>query len=484
MATCLTTIGEAQQLTEISSDITYRLSINQNNNALYTLTNELDQSVFFNIRFIGAYSSFSASLTIYNINTLKVFGTLNLNQQSINTSFSIVAGEYYICIRPIIGEYELDFKSTFISYNKVATFNTKSYFGYSSDFILETNRAPGLCKRRLVYTIIEGALPIGLDMQDNGLITGFLPMLDSDSENDHLPPSAAWYHKISDSEYVTSWGRAYRFKVHLTLYDDRTKEDTEWFYISILNDFSKNFALVDKYEVLEDDKIATFEEKIKLNTLNLCPPILCGTESNRVVLDLPSELLPNDQVNDQLKDMSPSNRLYMDIKNHQIDGSDDSDEPDEPILYEFDTGYENGDDEYVEMFAVEKDSIKNGQFSNMEMNLFDYYMKYFDSEIELIIQLKDSYMFNRYLKENNFSEEFINDFVLDRFEYTDIELSIIELDNNHYIQLKNIIEIPYDETTDAQERIDNIQLELYDNLPWTIYGIIGFSSTFKLIQVK
>ena len=93
-------------------------------------------------------------------------------------------------------------------------------------------------------------------------------------------------------------------------------------------------------------------------------------------------------------------------------------------------------------------------------------------------------MFNQYLKENNFSEEFINDFVLDRFEYTDIELSIIELDNNHYIQLKNIIEIPYDETTDAQERIDNIQLELYDQLPWTTYGIIGFSSTFKLIQVK
>lgn len=478
MATCLTTIGEAQQLTEISSDITYRLSIDQNDNSLFTLTNELDQSVFFNIRFIGAYSSFSASLTIYNVNTLRVFGTLNLNQQSINTSFSITAGEYYICIRPIIGEYELDFKSTFISYNNIATFNPRSYFGYSSDFILETSRAPGLCKRRLVYTIIDGKLPIGLEMQDNGLITGFLPMLDVDSENDHLPPSAAWYHKISDSEYVTSWGRAYRFRVHLTLYDDRTKEDTEWFYISILNDFSKNFALVDKYEVLEDDQIATFEEKIKLNTLNLCPPTLCGTESNKVVLDLPSELFPNDQVSDPLKDMSPSNRLYMDIENYQVD------DPDEPVLYEFDTGYENGDDEYVEMFAVEKDSIKNGQFSNMGMNLFDYYMKYFDDEIDLIIQLKDSYMFNQYLKENNFSEEFINDFVLDRFEYTDIELSIIELDNNHYIQLKNIIEIPYDETTDAQERIDNIQLELYDQLPWTTYGIIGFSSTFKLIQVK
>ena len=37
MATCLTTIGEAQQLTEISSDITYRLSIDQNNNSLFTV---------------------------------------------------------------------------------------------------------------------------------------------------------------------------------------------------------------------------------------------------------------------------------------------------------------------------------------------------------------------------------------------------------------------------------------------------------------
>ena len=514
MATCLTTISEAQQLTEISSDITYRLSIDQNNNSLFTLTNDLDQSVFFNIRFIGSYSNFSASLTIYNINTLRVFGTLNLNQQSVNTSFSITAGEYYICIRPIIGEYELDFKSTFISYNKVATFNTRSYFGYSSDSILETSRAPGLCTRRLFYTIIDGKLPEGLTMQDNGLITGTLPMLDCDEENKDLPSSSSWYHKISDSEYVTSWGRAYRFRVHLTLFDDRTKEDIHWFYISILNDFSKNFALVDKYEVLEDDHIATFEEKIKLNTLNLCPPTSCGTaSSNNIVLDLPPELLPeaqnningnnsnsqsaqnningtnsnsqsaennsnSEQVDDPLSEMSPSNRLYMDVEKYQVDDQD------EPILYNFDTGYEEREDEYIEMFLLEDKYVKNNQFSYMGNDLFKYYIDKFEENNDLVIQLKDSYMFNVYLKENNFSNEYINEDVFDRLDYEDIELSIIELEKEYYIQLKNKIKKEYDESTDAQERIDQIQLELYNKLPWSPYAMVGFTSTFNLIQVK
>lgn len=492
MATCLTTISEVDQLIELSSGVTHRIEIDQNKNSLFSLSNELDQSVFFNVRFIGAYSAFSVSLTIYNQNTLRVFGTLNLNQQSVNTSFTIVSGEYYVCIRPISGSYTLDFSTTYISYNKVATFNVKSYFGFYSESNLEIKKGNiNYCNRRLIYTVADGKLPDGLEMADNGLITGYLPMLDCDPENYDLPPSSSWYHQLSDSEYVTPWGRAYRFQVHLTLWDDPTKVDLRWFYILIINDFSKNIALVDKYEILEDDRIATFEEKIKLANISLCPipeeTVLSksSSASNLVVLDpLITDFenvnnngnLNNDTSNqDGIWDSnSEENNLYLKVENAQVD------DPDADLIYEVDTGYINYMTNHTEMFALNSENVRNNQFYYRGKGLAEYFIENFDDEDDLlIIQLRDSYMMNQYLYENNFDSKYINYEVLDRFFYEKIRVEIVKLEGIDYLQFTNETE---DETTlnDAAKRLEEMQQRNYSKLPWSPYSWIGFTSEFKL----
>lgn len=459
MATCLTTISEVGQLIELSSGVTHRIEINPNKNSLFSLSNELDQSVFFNVRFIGAYSSFSVSLTIYNKNSLRVFGTLNLNQQSVNTSFTIVAGEYYVCIRPISGSYELDFSTTYISYNKVATFNVKSYFGLYSGSSLETKRGNiNYCNRRLIYTLVDGKLPSGLSMADNGLITGYLPMLDCDPENYNLPSSSSWYHQLSDSEYVTPWGRAYRFQAHLTLWDDPTKVDLRWFYILIINDFSKNIALVDKYEMLEDDKIATFEEKIKLANISLCPV----PEENQIISD------SNLDIN------SDENKLYLSVENSQVD------DPDADLIYSVDTGYIDYLNSHTEMFALNSENVRNNQFYYKGKGLSEYFIENFnDSEDTLIIQLRDSYMMNQYLYENNFDSKYINYEALDRFLYEKIKVEIVKLEDIDYLQFTNE-EQEKTILNDASIRLEEMQQINYSKLPWSPYSWIGFTSEFKL----
>ena len=165
----------------------------------------------------------------------------------------------------------------YIKYDTVATIIANSYYGMESTGEIYMQRPEYTCNQPLLYAIIDGALPTGLQMASNGYIYGTLPMLDVDDYNKNLPTSNTWYEKIHDNEYVTSWGRYYRFKVHLYLEGFYEKGEERWFWISILNDFNKNLRFVDQYTELEDERIVTFEEQVKLDTIRLCPDP-CGIE--------------------------------------------------------------------------------------------------------------------------------------------------------------------------------------------------------------
>lgn len=445
MATCINSIGSGQQLIEMNSGSTSRINIGANNNALFSLNNELDQSVFFNIKTVGYYSSIAVTMTIYNALTLIPFGSLNISQSNTSTSFSITSGQYIICFRPTFGSFILDVTPTFISYNNVASFNSRSYYGTSSIFTLNVDRPIGVCTRRLLYTVIDGELPNGLTMLDNGYVIGNLPILDCDSYNDGLPTSNTWYHKISDSEYVTSWGRAYRFKVRLTLYDDRSKEDDKWFYISIINNFSKNIALVDKYGVLEDSKVATFESKIKLDLIDLC------AKSNGTNVEV-------EKSNDE--------KFFDLIEENQID-------PNEPNLFEYNSDYkyvDNQDLEYIEF----NESTNN-------FDLISYFKNNYNNNDVLVESLKDSPMFNAYMLENDMDESLINNNVIKEYDYVDISYKYDKLNGSSYIVFKNNSSIE-SSTIDTLDKFEENYEENYKKLPLTTYSIYGWYSTFKLFK--
>lgn len=445
MATCLFSINSGQQQNEMTSESTSRVTINSTTNALFYLSNELSQSVFFNVRLVGVYSSISISLTIYNADTLVVFGTLNITQQNTSTSFNISAGNYIICLRPIFGSYTVDITPTFISYNSTASFNPRSYVGYQSTFSLDLSKPVGVCTRRLLYTMVEGTLPDGLELLDNGLVTGYLPILDCDSYNKNLPTSNYWYHKISDSEYVTPWGRAYRFKVHLTLFDDRTKEDIRWFYISIVNDFTKNIALVDKYEALEDAKIATFEDKIKVDMIDLC---------KKDASVLPTEI-------------SDEEKFYNQIEDKKID--DES-----PIINDYNVDYSFSDNQEEEYILLNKEMLSDIN----RLGIIDYYISNYENDSDIIESLKDSIMFNNFLSENNIDSKYINILFV---EYEDINVSIKELDGESYLVLINSYN-SYNSTVDTSSRQNENYINLYNALPLTTYSLYGWSCSSTLTR--
>ena len=448
MATCLNSINNNPQYIGLSSGVTNRVTVNASTNALFLLENELDQSVFFNIKLVGNYSNIAITMTIYNATTLAVFGTLNINQQNVSSSFSISAGRYIICFRPAFGSFVLDITPTFISYNNVASFIAKSYIGYYSTFDLTVKRPTGICNRRLLYTLVDGELPEGLTLLDNGIVTGFLPILDCDPKNKDLPTSNTWYERISDSEYITPWGRSYRFKVHLTLFDDRTKVDIKWFYVSIINDFTKNIALVNNYKILENNKIAAFEDQIKLDNINLCN-IKNNIENNIEKSD------------DEL--------FYESVENHKFDGDDEN-----HILYKHNTDFIDNNSQESEYI------IYDLKMNSNVLDIIEYFINNFNNEDEqFLLSLKDSTMFNSYLLENNIDKKYIN---MDLTQYNDISMEFVILNDSEYLLLKNDSKNVFTDISSMTDVFDEKHDQALKQLPLHSYSHYGWSSTFKLFK--
>lgn len=443
MATCTSSITSATSFVELSSGVAYPSTINATVNSVYVLSSDLDQSVFFNIRVLGNPSSIAITITVYYKNNMRVFGTTNITQPNTNASFSITAGEYYVCIRSQVLPYNIIFTPTFISYSNTATFVPNSYIGMYSAGELTVQKRETVCNRPLLYTIIEGSLPDGLTMLENGYVTGILPMMDCDPYNDELPASGSWYHQLSDSEYVTNWGRAYRFKVHLTLYDDRTKEDEAWFYISIVNNYDKNKAIIDEYEVLEDEYLATFEEKVKLTTLRLCPPC-----------EIQEEVLSDEDI------IRNNNNLeYEDVISKLADGEIDT--------ISFDNEYSNYDETDNEMILLTNEY-------NFNTSPEEFYINNFESTNNIINQLKDSCMFQHYIKENNINEKYIITYSYDRFDYSGIKIEILELNNDKYISMTNTISNK--NIIDMNDSYTNNYISNLEKVPLTGYSFYGFTS--------
>ena len=445
MATCTNTITTGSSFIELSSGVSYPSTINGTTNSVYILTSSLDQSVFFNLIVSGA-PTIAITITIYYKNTLAVFGSTNITQLNTNSSFNITAGEYYVCIRAQILQYNITFKPTFISYNNTATFFPSPYFGYSSSTELYVKPRESACNRPLLFTLIDGALPTGLTFLDNGLIYGTLPMLDCDPYNDELSSSSSWYHKLSDSEYVTNWGRAYRFKVHLTLPDDTSKEDEAWFYISIVNNYDKNKAVIDSYEILDDEYLATFEEKIKLTGLKLCNPC--------TIIDDATDA-------DDLKRIK-NNEHYEKVINTLAEGEIDS--------IEFTSDFSDINESDNEMIII------TDEYRHTSPE--DFYIKYYNESYDMIVQLKDSCMFQHYLKQNNISDSYIHHDVLERFDYKNISIETIVLNDIKYLSLKNNIDVV---TYDMNDKYNENYIMNLQKLPMTGYAYTGFISTGVLI---
>lgn len=472
MATCLNSFSSGQTFIELSSKVTYTENISPEKNAVFILSNELPQSVFFNIVSSGTGNTVAISLTIYNMETLAIFGTMNITNRNVNTSFTISEGRYYVCIRPLVGSYEIKLTPSFISYSNNAILSATSYIGYHSSGKIEIEKKPSFCNRPLKYELIDGILPPGLKLLDNGIVVGTLPMLDDDDYNKDLPTSSSWYHKISDSEYITSWGRAYRFKARLSLQDDDSKTDEEWFYISVVNNFSKNKLILDKYAILDDDKAVTFEDRVVLDTINLCPPCDLyvdkpGQETKEISLKDINEngILTLDSYKRLIEKGVDQNNMYNILVDHVV-------EEDEVVLFSNSMESYLEEDEDTEMIIYPERNMSN----NIEA-ILSWYMDKNNDDSNFTIILKDSCMFQTYLKEKNISGDYIIKDSLERFNYSGISIKFEIVDGIEYMVLRNTID---ENIKDTSELFNEDYLNNYLKLPLTTYSFHGFYSLFKL----
>lgn len=517
MATCVQTINsgtvQAETLSNNSPVVTL---VNSNINGLYSLSSSMDQSIFLNVRMLNSYNTINLSLTIYKKDTMQIFGSMNITRTLVNSSFNILAGEYYICIRSLMLEYQVELTASFINYVTVQTLNPTTTYGFQSDSILTFKRIEVDCNKPLYYELIDGALPTGLIMLQNGYINGTLPMLDTDDYNKELPTSNTWYEKIHDNEYITAWGRVYRFKVYLYLEGGYSKGVDRWFYISILNDFNKNLKYVDQYMMLEDEKIVTFEEQIKLNTIKLCPDVCvddtsssignsssnansiinnsnnnsnstngnnANNNNNNGIGNANNNSASNDFISvidgEVYKNVSEENKLYFEIESKFT-------LPDEKIINSSTDGVIKQGILRTEMILLDSKYI---QFYNNEPQfpsevgnngLIEYYLENIkDLDNMVIVQLKDSCMFQSYLLENNVDGDIIDMDAYNRFDFCSIVIDYHKMDKKQYIRMMNNngkeIEI-YDDTDEFNKLHD----DSIKKLPYTLYTMFGFNCEVTL----
>lgn len=478
MATCIQTLTNGFNSIGLANNVPHISVISNSINAIYTLESSMDQSIFLNIRLVRGHPTINATLTIYRKETLQVFGTMAINRTNASSSFNILAGEYYICIRSVLLQYEIEITALYINYQTIQTLNPTTNYGFQCESEISFTLREVYCNKPLLYKLIDGALPVGLEMLSNGYITGTLPMLDTDEFNKDLPPSNTWYEKIHDNEYVSAWGRYYRFKVHLYLEGFYDKGVEEWFWISILNDFNKNLRFVDMYDMLEDNNVATFEDKVKLDTIRLCPDP-CG-----VTVDSSGNTDNVDEVvsvidGEVYKNLSKENKKYFDVEAHYTGDGD-------KIINKINNAFTYETELMIEMIILDRKYIPYYEdqplfpSSKGNSDVVQYYIEHIeDEDNSIIINLKDSCMFQRYLKENGIDENIIIDYAYDRFDLKYIVMDQYRVDDQIYLRLRNN-NGDEGETRDFTDEFVERYEDNYRRLPWTIHTILGYGMEVTL----
>lgn len=468
MASCISTINKVNPEILYPNQI-YISDINTTSNSLYILNCNMVQSIFLSFNILESdTNNVSCSVSVYNKESLSIVGSITISSFSVNTSFTLGKGDYYICIRSIIGKYKIKLIPDFISYSTKSNIQGESYFGYyvpvcNLKYTAREGTGSGkdnmFCTREIVYEIIDGNLPKGLKMSSGGYITGFIPLLDSDEYNNDFPTSSSWYYKKPGYEYYSNYGRVYRFKVKLTLKDDKSKEDIKWYYIIIVNNYSKNIAKILKFKEDTNTDLATFEIDTQNYLYNLCN-------------------------NTNKEDNKYDNTLYNNIiKNSPIDNSES-----DIIVYERNEDLTYYSDNYTEDIVVSEisyDSDNNPRFINKyrksDLDLINYFKSNFESDISFISRLKSSLLFNDFLYQNNMRDYANTDFI-NIADVNDIKISFYTSDSINYVRLIGKLNNINNDLTDSSNLIENMHNEDISKLP--IFGetLFGYNSTSFILR--
>lgn len=277
--TCTDSIQDSTQIIKPAlTGLMYPFDLTPDSNELFSISLDTSQSIY--IKIIIADSSNTSSIVFVNIiskNTLDTVRSIKLRNSTVITS-DLDMGDYYICVRTLLGEFSIEMTVDYLRYSRDVIFDNVTMF-HGESAVLESlyiKRPEIACNQPLKYTLVGGSLPTGLQLDAKGRVYGTLPIIDNEDMKSF--PSFNLYH--SNFDYATPIGVRYEFTVKLELENggDDTIFDIRNFCIMIVNDWSltQPYLGAEIYDITGevDDISKTLIPK------TLCPPCVLTVDTN------------------------------------------------------------------------------------------------------------------------------------------------------------------------------------------------------------
>jgi len=248
MPTCLQSIqtkidnGQLDTITELTTNTLFPISINFSQKQLFLLNIIQQETAKFTINLEARTSpnNIGVTINIYQLlggNSIILLGTVLITELIMTFQKDFTVGTYIICIGSASTAYTGTFIGNFTWYQIYSKLAPRAYTGQAlNSFDLEFSYVEKKCDKLLYFSIIEGALPDGLQMTLSGDIWGILPNLDCTNDTIDLSPSQNWYFAMDDN--WQPWGHQWRFKLRVWISELPDVIAEQWFCIRIHNNWS------------------------------------------------------------------------------------------------------------------------------------------------------------------------------------------------------------------------------------------------------
>lgn len=299
---CTDSIQDGTEITQALTGLSYPFVLTPDENEMFIVSLDTSQTIYTKILISSASST--TSIVFVNFirkDTLETVRSIKIRASTIITT-DLDMGEYYICVRTLLGTFDIELNVTYLRYARDVTFdNISMYHGeYSLLNELKIKRREIECNQPLKYTMISGKLPTGLSLDSKGRIYGTLPIIDNENVKDI--PSFNLYH--SNFDYATPIGVRYEFTVKLELEEgvDDSIFDIRTFCLMIVNDWS----LTEPYLGAEIYDITGEVDDISKTLIpkSLCPPCvltLNDDDTATYIYDSNGAVLLADRINADMR---------------------------------------------------------------------------------------------------------------------------------------------------------------------------------------
>ena len=244
MATCYVEIteavasGDSETYVTLQNNVFVEFTFSINSKVKLRLNTDKQETIVGTFQALSNMSS--ASITFFRLNGDEVSitsqGSVNLTDSNITFQKDVIPGQYFLCFSSI-DPITCKFKATFSEYTVEPRLPCKAYDGCYAEATITVKKPERFCDEPMKYRFIDGELPPGLELREDGVIFGTLPELDCMPDANEQSPSIHWYFQNTDGNWE-SCNRRWKFQAQVYLVNFPDVTDTETFFIEVYNDWS------------------------------------------------------------------------------------------------------------------------------------------------------------------------------------------------------------------------------------------------------